>query len=104
MGIFDTIFNKHKLVKRETIEVPECFAKLDKIPNDGYHGPFPNVSSQIGVDLWRPELGGCCVTLVLDNLLKETKQGKGTIYVILTEDSNVDHYVNIAPMHDVRLP
>lgn len=82
MGIFDTIFNKHKLVKRETIEVPECFAKLEKIPNDGYHGHFPDVSSQIGVDLWRPELGGCCVTLVLDDLLKETKQGKGTIYPI----------------------
>ena len=98
MGIFDTLFNTHKLVKRETIEVPECFAKLDKIPKDGSYCHFPDVSSQIGVNLWRPELGGCCVTLVLDNLLKETKQGKGTIYVILPEDSDIDDYVNIAPI------
>lgn len=95
MKIFDKIFEGNKFLRRKAVDEPANLAQLDKIPGEGGYCHFPNVSSRIKFDLWRSELGGCCVTLVLDDLLASTKQGKGIIYVVLTENSNVESYVNL---------
>lgn len=95
MKIFDNIFERNKFLKRKAIDAPANLAKLDKIPGKGGYCYFPDVSSRIKFDLWRSELGSCCVTLVLDDLLALTKQAQGTIYIVLTENSNVENFVNL---------
>ncbi|MGM9833505.1 MAG: hypothetical protein ACI31A_07465 [Candidatus Limisoma sp.] len=95
MKIFDKIFEGNKYLKRKAIDAPANLAQLDKTPGEGGYCYFPNASSRINFDLWRSELGGCCVTLVLDDLLALTKQAQGILYVVLTENSNVENYVNL---------
>lgn len=99
MSIFNMIYRNHLFLKRKNIEEPECFQKLDEKIEMYSHGFFPDVSSNVMVKLWEPELGGCCVTIVLDKLLTETIQCNGRVYVVLrdevNEDCGVDHYVNI---------
>lgn len=95
MKIFDKIFEGNKFLRRKAVDEPANLSQLDKMQGSYGYCYFPDVSSRIKYDLWRSELGGCCVTLVLDDLLASTKQGKGIIYVVLTENSNVESYVNL---------
>lgn len=96
MSIFNMIFSNRLFLKRKNIEEPESFLKLEKKLEMYSHGFFPDVPNNVMVELWKPELGGCCVTIVLDKLLTENIQCNGRIYVILcNEDCGVDHYVNI---------
>lgn len=90
-------------VERKDIQTPEFFGRLQFIET-GARGFFPDVGNRdVIADLWREELGGRYVTLILDDyLLRHTSSGKGELYLMTWErGSNIEDYVNLGTLEMV---
>ena len=108
MNLLDNILGrkesvKHKsarLTTRKEITAPCYFSDVDlaRLNEEMGGGFFPSGCDGIIVRPWLPELGGICVTIILDKVLEQTGTTSGSIICCTGEACPVDHHVALGTL------
>lgn len=91
------------VMARREIPVPEIFSEIDMddLRYETLYLFFPECDKKVGVELWRRDLGGNCVTLVLDELLESVGKYAGFVYLAFWGETRGDSYASLGTIESM---
>lgn len=92
--------SRNRIVPRQEMSVPALFSEMDMddLKYETLYLFFPECDKKIRVDMWRRELGGRCVTLVLDEFLKDAGKEAGFLYLVFWGEECGDSYASLGTL------